>query len=364
MRICFISPKCYPALNPGVRATFGGAEKQIEVLARELATMKEVEVNVLVADYGQSDREVIDGVIVHKVFPRSKNGEVRMNFWRLLSTIMTIRADTYVQRTLSPFSGVLAVMTRLLRKQFVYMMANSAEADGRHPIFQKSGMHVLAWLLFRFSGIVITQNQYQELYLKKRYGRSSVLLRSSMPLRELRYTSRGHALWIGRLEPSFKQPEKYLDLAERLPSVKFVMVAPEATGKREFYKTIEHRAKGIPNLSFRGFVPNDEVNALCHSAFALVNTSWQEGFPATFAEAANNATPIISLAVNPDNVITDNNMGFVCDDNMDQLVDRVQELSEDPDLVRSLGDRARTYAEEYHDVRKNARTFLSLIKKQ
>jgi hypothetical protein len=62
IKVCFISPYNYPLFNPSINTKFGGFEVQIYNITRELAKSSEFAVSVIVADHGQPEREIREGV--------------------------------------------------------------------------------------------------------------------------------------------------------------------------------------------------------------------------------------------------------------------------------------------------------------
>ena len=51
LHICFISPKSYQVFDQNIKATFGGAEVQMAMLAKEFAKDQDIKVSMMVADY-------------------------------------------------------------------------------------------------------------------------------------------------------------------------------------------------------------------------------------------------------------------------------------------------------------------------
>jgi glycosyltransferase involved in cell wall biosynthesis len=83
-------------------------------------------------------------------------------------------------------------------------------------------------------------------------------------------------------------------------------------------------AREIPNVDFKGFLPLSEVDKHFLVAKLLVNTSEHEGFPNTFLQAWSKGVPVVSF-VDPDNLITRHNLGFVVD-SLESMVEKVEEV--------------------------------------
>jgi glycosyltransferase involved in cell wall biosynthesis len=146
----------------------------------------------------------------------------------------------------------------------------------------------------------------------------------------------------------WKRPEMFLALAERFPGEKFVMVAP-GCGDRAAAPVVA-RAKRMPNLTLIERVPFREVQDLFDGATLFVNTSEQEGFPNTFLHAGLGATPIVSLAVDPDGFIARHGCGIVCNGSPGQMERAVARLLADPAERQRLGCAAYEYVRRNHDL--------------
>lgn len=61
-RICITAPVIYPIFNNKVVAPFGGYEVRLALIARELAKRGNFDIYIVVGDFGQPHREVIEGI--------------------------------------------------------------------------------------------------------------------------------------------------------------------------------------------------------------------------------------------------------------------------------------------------------------
>lgn len=358
MKICFIAPKAYQLFNSEVKSTFGGAEVQLFLLAKELAKKKELDIHFMVADYEQKEIEEHSGVTVHKSlnFGSSKVRQIR-DFFRVFDKI---NADIYIQRTLTAESGLIALYCRLKKKKFVYMVAHDRETDGGHVIYRSLFGSFLAHLVFKLTDKVIVQNQYQKENLLKIKKRKSVLLNSSCKINEGNSNEKEFILWVGRSE-DWKRPDLFLELIGRLQSEKFVMICPPATENSELAEIIKRRAENFLNLTFLEFVTFVEIDKYFQKAKIFVNTSMQEGFPNTFLQSMKSKTPILSLNVNPNNILDDNQCGLSCHDKYDLLRKNMKKLLENDILRAKMGENGFYYAKENHDIKNNATKFLKIL---
>lgn len=358
MKICFIAPKAYPIFNGNIKSTFGGAAMQLYLLSEEFSNYPDVAVSSIVADYGQKDVEVYDKTIVYRSLNFKKNVIKQVvKFFRVFNMV---KADVYVQRTLTPVSGILALYCKITNKKFVYMVAHDREVDGTYE--RKNGFlnSYIANLVFKCADLVIVQNSVQENNLRGK-GRSSILLRSGFNIDNISKLKKNHVLWVGRSE-YWKNPEMFLKLARLNPKNKFIMVCSKATNQYKYHSKIKNLALKIKNLQFIEFVPYSEIDTYFKEAKVFINTSDQEGFPNTFIQAMKNKTPIVSLNVNPDDVLNKYQCGFICENCFEVVNQYLDKLLHDQKLYKKMSESAYKCAKKNHDIKKNAKQFYNLIR--
>lgn len=361
-KICMISLKAYPLFNKTCNAIFGGAEVQLFLLARELAKNEKLDINLIVADYGQQSFEKYGGVNIIKSFKFSDPPLIKNV--KFLKCLIRINADVYIQRTLDPASGIIAIICKLLRKRFIYMVAHDRETDGEYEKNKDMLKALLANLVFKYADVIIVQNTTQKDLLYKNKGRNSFLIKSWYPINDSKTSKNNYILWVGRSE-QWKRPELFIKLAEHNMCIKFKMICPQAFNDRGgMHSLLKKKAMGFENLEFIKYVPFDEVDEYFQKAKIFVNTSIKEGFPNTFLQSAKSGTPIISLNVNPDNFLNESKCGFFCNDDFDEMDRRLNQLLNDVNLYDQMSKDAYKYAKENHDIKKNAKQFYNLIKSE
>src|SRR5207302_1862907 len=81
-------------------------------------------------------------------------------------------------------------------------------------------------------------------------------------------------VWVGTIH-GYKRPHWFLDIAERLPHRRFVMVGGPSVGgerlKPGYYEEVRGRAARLPNVEFTGFLPLAEVEPWFDRARLLVS---------------------------------------------------------------------------------------------
>ena len=148
-----------------------------------------------------------------------------------------------------------------------------------------------------------------------------------------------------------KSPEIYLELAESLPDYNFKMIGAVSYGDEDYHDEIRGKAEKIDNLSFIGEVAHEEIYKYYSEASLFVNTSCNEGFPNRFLESWANSTPIVSLNFDPDNIISNYELGL-SSKNFNQLMEDTRQLMENDELRVKMGFNCFNYVKKEHDIYK------------
>lgn len=354
MKICFISPKSYLLFNPKTKGSFGGSEVQLYLLGKGLVKNRKLKIVFMVGDYGQAEKEFVDGVEVYKFF-NFKSPKI-FNVISFLKIFNKINGDVYIQRAMSSFSFLIALLCKFKKKKFIYMIANNKEVERRGII----------GLVFNFASVIIVQNKFQEEALKKRNVKKIKLILSSGDEikndKDFIRNKEDYILWVGRIEKHYKNSEGFLELAKMMPSKEFLMIGQPATGQKSYFKDIRKDLQKIKNIKFIESVSFFEINKYFEKAKIFVSTSFSEGFPHTFVQAVQNGTPIISLNVNPNNFLSGYNCGFMCKGDFKIMMKNIERLFNDKSLYDQFSNNCYCYAKQNHDITINTLKFLDVVK--
>jgi glycosyltransferase involved in cell wall biosynthesis len=104
----------------------------------------------------------------------------------------------------------------------------------------------------------------------------------------------------------------------------------------------------LSNVDYRGRLDPDEAMSLIADAALFLCTSDEEGFPNTFTQAWSTGTPIVTLQVDPDNIIEKMRLGEVSR-TVDGAVAHIKALIASVDLREEIALRARRYISENHN---------------
>ena len=358
IKICFIAPKAYPLFEPNaknVKYPFGGSEVDLYLLAMELAKDENFDVSFIVADYGQKDIEIIENIKVLKSLNFAQNFLTSsIKIWRAMKKA---DAKIYMLESASPGVPFVAMFCLLHHRNFAYRTASQHECDGKYV-----KDHPLLGPAFKFSlqhtRFVVTQNISDKENLRRTLGISSILIRNGHCIEKLSEKNRDIILWVARSGHE-KNPQLFIDLAAQLPTENFVMICPQALGDNK-YEQLMRNASAVTNLKFIKEVPYHQTGEYFRKAKVFICTSQREGFPNTYIQACMNATPILSLSINPDGFLDKYNCGICCKGNFGQFLESLKSMLTE-NRCMELGRNGRKYVEEYHDIKKIIKEYKKLF---
>jgi glycosyltransferase involved in cell wall biosynthesis len=365
VKVCFISPLGYGVYRPASGYSFGGTEVQFYLLSRALAEDQAFQVSVLTTVPGEpgSERDGRLTLVRRRGGGRAARGSLRgyaSAFLDMRDQLRALDADVYVQGGAGVEVGAYALICRLLRRRFVYVVVSSADLAEPNGLVQGP----LAWLYplgLRVADAIVCQTGEHLAMLRDRYGRRGALIRAGHPLVQPASRDRTTVLWVGRGHP-LKQPEMFLALAERLPQERCVLVLMRDEAHDDLLRTVRERAAGLPNVTMHENVPLRDVGKLFEQAKLFVNTSTYEGFPNTFVQAALQGIPVLSWSVDPDGVLTRHGIGVCAGGSFDRLVASAQQVCASKDLCGEIGRRAAAYAREHHDLKRSVAELKALAR--
>ena len=345
MKVAFYSYHAFEVVH-SASTSAGGMELQVLLLGREL-TKRGIGVEFLVGDFGQPDVVEEDGLVFRKIF-RATTSSNASKLLFFLRTLRSSRADIVLERGSSVSSGILYAASRIVGMKYIFAAASDVNCDRRShdPSIQGRFRRRLYDLAIRGADAVVVQKRSQQMLLRRSYGRDGVVIRSLALVPEgLSADGKAHGraiVWISNLH-RYKQPELFLELARRMPNHRFIMAG--GTKDQAFSQELTDAARRIPNLDFRGFIPQREVWGLLSEARVIVNTTvvdgkYEEGFPNTFIQAWALGVPVVSLISDPDSIVTELNVGRVSR-TIDGMERDISDLCASDDEWNEISSRCR-----------------------
>ena len=349
-KVCFVGLDNLPVLSrEHNHHGIGGEQVQHNLLARALAR-RGVPVSMVVADYGQPDPAVIDGVHLHRAHGLHEGLPVLRFFhprltglWRALG-----RADAqvYYVSTASAQLGIVAAFARLHERRVVFRIAHDLDCDPQRLLIRLWRDRKLYEWGLRRADVVLAQSEQQRAALRAHYGLDSrvAAMLVEPAARDVDFEDRDlPVLWVNNLRP-FKRPDLALALAERLPRWRLHMIGGPQSGYEELFDTTRRSAADLPNLVFHGRVPYHDVNDHYERARVFDNTSDSEGFPNSYLQAWRRGVPTVSF-FDPDGLIRRYGLGHAAT-SLEDMAAAVDRLAGQADEWRAASQRCRQFMDE------------------
>ncbi len=326
----------------------GGAELQLSEIARRLRQRGWPVTFALYDDRNGAERATDDGIRLLSAAPPA-GGLPGLRFlthtvptnWHLITRG---DADVYLQMGVGWQNALLAWRCRSESRRFVLWLASITGPLCDDPRHSRLAAHE-RWLArygLRHADVIVAQTRDQQALLRQRHGRDSVLIRNIWGPSSSDVACPAdppEVFWAATMR-GLKRPHMFLDVAEALPEMRFVMAGGPADEDGGLYDEVKRRAQGISNVDFLGFVPFREIDKYYARASAYLCTSTIEGFPNTFLQSWSHGRPVVST-FDPDGVISAHDLGFHCRD-ADELVPAVEVACENTtDYVQRTRDYLR-----------------------
>jgi glycosyltransferase involved in cell wall biosynthesis len=343
----------------------GGAERQTMLLARGLAERgyRVGHIVLEVTDPAPLPERPIS--LVERAPMRTHSGITAQalegeRVWRALSRA---DADTYVFRSGWAVLGVAAVFCRLHRRRLIFSSAN--DLDFTFDFF--NGRPVERGV-YRFgvsrADAVVVQHGGQVALARKAFPRLRriVEIPSFAEPAPLSHARPEAFLWTGRLD-HFKQPLRYLDLAERLPEARFWLI-PKFLGEEQspLSEEVRRRVAQLPNLEMLEPQPHAAAMRLLERAVAVVNTGAAEGMPNTFLEAWARGIPVLTFEFDPHGRVAARGLGVSASGSFERFVTGARQLWEGRCARAELSACVRAYIDETHGLQAVTRAWDELLR--
>jgi glycosyltransferase involved in cell wall biosynthesis len=355
------------------RAT-GGAERQTRFLASGLARTG-LGVAHIVLPVDQPDPGFEDGVtliqrrlVTTRRDPVARSAQLR----QVWSALAEADAAVYVFRSGLPALGVTALFCRLHRRGLIFAGSNDLDFTleffhGRRP------EQTLYTFGVRSADAVVVQTRRQAELARRTFRRlAHVVEIPSFAESAALSTARPEAfLWVGRLD-RYKQPLRYVELAEALPDLRFWMVArrvepersagsPGADADPGFEHEVRARAAQVPNLEVLEPRPHSEAMKLLDRSVAVVNTGRAEGMPNLFLEAWARGIPVLTYEFDPDSRIERDGLGEFADGSVERFRMGAMRLWYGRDNRSEVAVRLRAHVTATHGVDAVTRRWRALV---
>jgi len=355
MKVCFWG-NIARALNG---KTDGGGELQLSLITRALAKSGH---EVVVVDYNTPEDFVTsEGIKVFNIKGYNKGIRGIRTFThrlpRLYSSLKSQDADIYYCR-IRDFRHILAYwVARKVKAKFIIGMAHDLDAmstsmriknrrfiqtKGLWGIFNKTLIEIVYPFILRRADMVFAQHEGQKKILRE-WGIESVIFSnlinpSSLPVGVNHPPKK--FIYVGELiiEKGFHD---FFELVKMVPFHAFKVIGqPNDKTSSNYYEQL----KSYDNVDLLGRLSHTDTLSQIASSKAIISTSPLEGFPNIFIEAWACGIPVISLHVDPGDVIEREQLGYSAFGDLNSLVSALDNIETD----ENFADRAKAYVEKNH----------------
>lgn len=261
-------------------------------------------------------------------------------------------ADVYLTTGNNEVAAELALYCKKYDKFYVMMSGSDLDFDAgilENP--QQTNNYGVPAYLMKYvidnASTFVVQHEGQANLLRDKFHRQAVVIRNPIDLTVTfnRSTEPETILWIGKSD-SVKRPEIVIELAGQLTDYSFEIILN--LSNYEIHKHCLEQAGQLPNVTIYSYVPFSEVERYFVSAKLLLNTSIFEGFPNTFLQAAKYGVPIVCLELDPGDMLSKYNCGYVCGGDLGQMSRDIITLMNMPSKYKEKSDSCLKYVRQFH----------------
>jgi glycosyltransferase involved in cell wall biosynthesis len=357
--------------QPGVT---GGAERQTVLLAQALLRAG-LRVAHIVLPVEEPDPALPDSLtLVQRRLVTTRRGPAARlaQLREVVSALRDADADVYVFRSGLPALGITALFCRARGRRLIFASSNDLDFtfdfyDGRGP-----ELRVYRYGVAHADAVVVQTEAQTQLARHRIPGLTRVVEVPSFAQSAPLSTARPEAfLWAGRLD-RYKQPLRYIELAEAMPDARFRMIprqldperaggSPGADPDEAMEREALDRAAALPNLEILEQRPHADVMQLLERSVAIVNTGAAEGLPNLFLEAWARGIPALSYEFDPNGRIARHGLGVAADGSRERFLQGARELWDGRDARECLSLHVRGYLESTHGVDAVGRRWSELV---
>ncbi len=353
--------------------TQGGAQLQISLLAKALAS-KGHEV-VVIDPFLEENFKTAEGISVINV-PNWNTGIRGLRFFfnrvpALFKIFKAQNADYYYVRMRYYLYLVPFLTSRQTNTKFILSIAcdidvlglykkYTSEYKGNIGFFKYLSLALPNDLVFKYllkrADIVAFQHNDQK-KLAGKLPNKGIIFPNIIDLKQfesIECTQKcDYYIYVGSLT-KLKGAAKLLNLIQKSPHVSFLIVGKPRDNESE---AVYEQLKKYSNVTLKGWLNHEQTLTLIAGAKALINTSFYEGFPNIFLESWACGVPVISLNVNPDNILNKHKLGVCCEGDLQKM----QSVVENGKFDECEPQKLRSYVAEFHNFETAAERFMALL---
>jgi len=362
MKVLFLSSYAHLVLDRAETRVSGGAELQVALLARELAT-RGIQTVIAAGDTGQADSAMWDGVRVRNAgrFQTGRIADTASAMPQVMRVLREEKPDWVFLLGWTTWLFFLHSLKPLFRYRLGFICGLDTEVNGgfrrENPVRGALFEYAMKRCDVRFAMTEDQRRHFLAAGMPCGFYRNLILPRSH-PLDGRKDVD---FLWVSRCQ-NIKRPHLFLDLAVAMPASKFQMVCPRED--IALWEAVSERARQMPNVDFIERVPYHEIQGVYDRAKVFVNTSEWEGWPNSFIQAGLGRAALLSLDVNPDGLFQRFRLGLFADGSFERMVAHAKSLVAAPEQTRAMQAEVERFVLEMHSNDRETSAFLHYLPPQ
>jgi glycosyltransferase involved in cell wall biosynthesis len=352
MKIAFLNDGAY-AYASGASAAVGGAERDQWLLGMSLAAFG-WSVSIGVRNGLQPGRrESINGV----EFVGIERGQILSAWYRFLSSE---RPNWLFWECATHLWGPTVEIAKFFGIRTIFALGFDAEVEPRRALlYRQRWWPLYAWGLERTDRI-FAQHQGQLVRLSRRLRAKTCVLPKVCVLSDVigetspvkpHVEREPYVAWVAMLR-QHKRPDVLVEIARKMPTTRFVVCGGITTTMTPvgYSERMVDEMRRLGNVDYLGQVAPEKAQEIIANAAIFLSTSDVEGFPNTFVQAWSSGTPVVSLKVDPDEIIQGLGLGNVSG-NLEQATADLTFLLNSPQQRNEIAARARRFVVKNYSAR-------------
>ena len=327
----------------------GGSERQL--LYAALASHAEgADVELVTINLEGNPSAMLDGIVVKNLWSIQASGLFK--FLNMTRSLISSKNVVYI-RGISLVHALIIIISRMFGRKVILGMTSDVQCVKTSSVFA----NIVKFLAIQCSTKVIAQTKNQHKLINIHFNKHSVvfynvinsqLFGRSEPLKE--FSDRNiDVLWLGTIEQK-KGLDRLLYLADHMPTKAFKIVGGPSLDSVEYASEIVSQIEIRSNVSYEGFVQPSDIGSYINCSKVLINTSiplesdlTKEGFPTVFPEAWLFGTPVISMSIDLDGLITSQELGAFST-TIQEAEKEIAEVTEDQNRWGIMSRNAKAFA--------------------
>lgn len=274
-----------------------------------------------------------------------------LNTMRLWLTLSRERPDAVMVKGAGLMVFQVGLWAKITRTKFLWRASHEQNFE---PAFLKRRWWYWPYRLgLKWANTIICQTHDQRRLLNRNFGLDGDVVYNGHPIPKstqiIPMSKRRGIIWVGRGQ-QIKQPLLAVEIAERFPTVPMTLIVGDPNAPLN--GAIRVKAGQYPNITLYENIPLDQAEALVASSRVAVLTSLKEGLSNFFIQSLKWQVPMVSLHVNPDNLMNEKYGSVFCNGSLKVMEESIAKILSDDRFASQLSIAAGKAAKKFFSIEK------------